>query len=162
MSKKFVLGICVINCEYGGNKEETLASVSDLPVHTHFYFMDSFSDVQQHLVTSKEDWTLILYAREALDVRFNDAIEVMLAEESVSAYKFFCTVKTASTPIVVESVRLFKRGVILKKDALRPAQPELSVVRILDGWIYEHGTDKDIDKIFRAIKYTEQLGKADD
>ena len=59
-------------------------------------------------------------------------------------------------------MRLFKRGVILKKDALRPAQPELSVVRILDGWIYEHGTDKDIDKIFRAIKYTEQLGKADD
>ena len=160
MGKEFVLGICIIRC-FSGDRQATIDSVSDLSVKTVNYFLDSFIEVQQHLAVAEEDWTLILYERETLDYRFKDAFAVMLAEADVSAYKFFCTIKTASTPIVVESVRLFKRGVTLKKDALRPAQPELSVIRILDGWIYEHGTSKDIGKIFRAIRDAEQLDKAD-
>ncbi len=142
------LGVCVVKC-VGGDYERSLTSVECLPVDTIIYSISSFSELQQHFTQVKEDWTLVLYERETLDSCFVEAIQVMLEAITVSAYKFYCTVKTAADPLVIESVRLFRRGVLLRKDALRPLIPDTDVTRILDGWIYEHGTKKDIHKVFK-------------
>lgn len=154
------LGICVVKCPYGDSDyEATIASVKNLPVKYNIHRIDTFFALQQHFLTVKEDWTLVLYEREALDSRFNDAIITMLAEDTIAAYKFYCTVKTNKAPVVVESVRLFKKGVLLREDALLPLQADSEVIRILDGWVYEHGTDKDLHKICWNGKTLNHVGE---
>ena len=137
------LGVCVVKSVLG-NRRATIQSVKNLPIDFNIHLVDNFIALKQHFLISKEDWTLVLYEREFLDARFNDAFVVMLNEKTVSAYSFCCVIKTNCDPLIIDSVRLFKKGVFLKNDALRPSMPDSSVVKILDGWIYEHGTEKDI------------------
>lgn len=139
------LGICVIRCPFGfGDYQTTVDSIKNLPVNYCIYDIKSYIEVQQHLATTHDDWTLILRDREALDYRFNEAIGVMLTEETVQAYKFYCTIKTVDAPTVIEQFRLFRHGVHLRDQAFRPVDLNSHTVKILDGWIYEHGTEHDI------------------
>ena len=145
------LGVCIVKSHSGIiDPQATITSVKKLPVSVKIHYIDSFLGLQDHFLSVQEDWTLVLYERERLDLRFIDAIQVMLAEEKVSAYKFYCVIKTPTAPLIIESVRLFRKGVCLRKDSLRPSLRDSTIVKILDGWIYEHGTENDICSVERV------------
>ncbi len=151
------LGICIVSPAYSTlSLDGVMDSVVELPVSVTTYIFETFQEVRHHLEITNDDWNLILYDRERFDSNFVDAIEVMMEAGAVDAYRFCCLRKTEGVPHLIQSIRMYKNGVTLAKHAMRPEKEGLQVVRILDGWIFEDGTEKDVCSFSRSQETAEQ------
>ena len=105
--------------------------------------------------TAIEDWFLILSDRETFDKRLVEVMDVLLTQKDVSAYSFYCVQNTPNVPIITTNMRLIKSKLELQELFLLPVDPQAKIVKILDGWIYEH--DSDLRQVYGDGKNTKQL-----
>jgi len=155
------LGVCIIQLPFlKGDLEKTKETILSLPCETEIHVVSSFVDAQLYLQFAKEDWVLILYSYEALDACFIDCIEVMLDEKSMDAYRFLCLIKTSHTPRIVENVRLIRNGIKLLPKKFELEDTAKAVTRILDGWIFEHGTEKQVHLLSQPAAVPEIIGES--
>ena len=149
------LGVCVICPVYSkGDTMKTLASVDCLPVSVTTYLFEEYQEVRDHFRKTNDDWTLVLYNHEHLDSKFIDAIQVMMDDPDMDAYRFCCLIHTQDVPFIQQSIRMYRKGVYLAEKALEPEVAGKEVVLILDGWIFEHGTEK---LVYSHNGFTESL-----
>ncbi|MCK5862447.1 MAG: hypothetical protein KAH38_08170 [Candidatus Hydrogenedentes bacterium] len=154
------LGVCIICPAYSkGSPKKTVESVDVLPVEVTTFFVENHIEAAHHLAITNDDWTLILYEWETLDKTFIDAIQPMMEEQAVDAYRFCCLQKTEDTPRIAESIRMYRRGTALSLTAMQPDTPGLNVLRILDGWVFEHGTRGDYCTFKRSEEAPQQSAK---
>jgi len=151
VSRKPKFDVYIVDCPFVQNKDEgaTKASVADFPCLARIFIVSSFSEFKKKRATRKTEWALLLYAREVLDSKFKDAMEVMVSEKTADAYKFCCVVAAMDKPIVQESIRMYRKTVEIASKRLAPLDASTNVTKILDGWIFEHGTADNVCAVFR-------------
>ena len=83
------------------------------------------------------DWYLVLYDNEYLSVDLKEAVKNILTMDIPFDALIFLQKDLVGK--FYQSPRLFKKHVRLKENSLLPEDDSMKMVRILDGWVNQHG-----------------------
>jgi len=84
----------------------------------------------------KKGWYLILFDTEYLSFDLKKGIDLILKMDI--DYDVLWLIKKNPDGKLYQSPRMFKDHIRLKMNSFMPADENLKMERILDGWIYEH------------------------
>ena len=111
----------------------TTASVDDL--FDQFAVVENINEINGAF--KKNDWFLVLYDNECLSVDLKEAVKNILTMDiAFDALIFF---QKDTDDKLYQSPRLFRKHVRLKENSLLPEDDSMKMVRILDGWVNQHG-----------------------
>jgi len=129
-----------------GSVAATVSSLKCLSVPHSIYTHTSYHAMLDVLDSYEEEWLFFLYKYEALDFRLVDAIPVLIQEDAFSAFIFYALNRGGTTPSVMSVLRMIRKGVKLRTHSFDIEDNTLKVLPILDGWIYEQGSEYAPDK----------------
>ena len=85
------------------------------------------------------DWYLVLHDNEYLSVDLKEAVKNILTMNLTIPFDALIFLQKDLVGKFYQSPRLFKKHVRLKENSLLPEDDSMKMVRILDGWVNQHG-----------------------
>ncbi len=149
------LAVCIFHSKSGYcDLEKTKESLKTLSCSYTIYLFDTLEEIKEFTINAKEDWILILNDREYLDHKLSEIFNVLFSQDDVGAFSFYCTQLVGTDIIFFLAIRLVRSGVKFKNLTLALDDKNIQIVKILDGWVFEHGIDS--YTVHRYLKHHQQ------